>query len=309
MKFRLLLLFVLAVSATAAGEGLPTGVRSALPAETQQIISLDQRTLRSSAAAAAARERLLPAYVRPFEQAMRSAGLDPEKDVNQLSFVLFRHKSGLRLAAFATGSFDSKSFAARQRQKRQLPRLYRTTEVFASAEGMQIAFLDATTMLIGDETSLRAVLDARDGRSRRLGAASPLPDSMKAVDAAPVWSVLDKEGANHVLRSGLGESAQVADYSAVKERLLGARYMADTRNDLSIELEVLTPDAMTAGTLAAAVKAGMLLRKLKAAQEERALLDSLVVQSQNGAVRIILRADERRLQAALDSDLVSSLSH
>jgi len=38
-----------------------------------------------------------------------------------------------------------------------------------------------------------------------------------------VWSLLDQQGTQNMMRAALGDAAKVADYDTVKKRLLGSR--------------------------------------------------------------------------------------
>ena len=85
-----------------------------------------------------------------------------------------------------------------------------------------MTFLDENTMLFGEPTAVKDGLDVRDGEQQ--GVAST-PDMMQMIvdaESGPVWSVLDQQGTQNMLRSALGEAAALADYDTIKKRLLGS---------------------------------------------------------------------------------------
>ena len=88
-----------------------------------------------------------------------------------------------------------------------------------------------------------------------------MADMMSSVDCAPVWSILDQQGTQNVMRSALGDAAKVADYETVKKRLLGSRYTMNFSSGVNFDLNVVTSDSMTAATVSSLVKAGMLLQE------------------------------------------------
>ena len=70
----------------ASAAALGTSARTVIPAEVQQIISVDYRALRNSPTALSLKERVLPDNLKQFETALKSAGVN-ENDVDQLTFA------------------------------------------------------------------------------------------------------------------------------------------------------------------------------------------------------------------------------
>jgi hypothetical protein len=174
--------------------------------------------------------------------------------------------------------------------------------------GMQMSFLDANTMLFGDSQAVKNALDARDGETESLNSNSQITDMMSAVDSGPVWSVLDALGTQTMMRSALGDAAQLADYEIVKKRLLGSRYSMDFSSGVNFDLDVVTADQMTAATLSSLIKAGMLYKRMTASGTEKIALDSVTVDSQSERLRLHFRSDEKRFQSLLQSDLFAAVS-
>jgi hypothetical protein len=81
------------------------------------------------------------------------------------------------------------------------------------------------------------------------------------VESGAIWSVLDQQGTQNMMRSALGDAASLGDYDVVKKRLLGSRYSVDFSRGVNFDLDVVTADSMTAATLTSLMKAGMLYKK------------------------------------------------
>src|SRR5208283_4528587 len=95
-----------ALCVTSFGAPLSSNARTVVPSAIQQIISVDYRALRDSQAAHALKDRVLPDALKEFETALKGAGIDPEKDIEQLTFISYRTpKGGLRSIGIAQGSF------------------------------------------------------------------------------------------------------------------------------------------------------------------------------------------------------------
>src|SRR5580700_361198 len=101
---------------------LSSNARTVVPSAVQQIISVDYRDLRDSQSARALRDRVLPDNIKQFEAALKGAGIDPDKDVEQLTFVSYRGpKNVLRSVGIAQGPFKQKEFLAKMRLKKIKP--------------------------------------------------------------------------------------------------------------------------------------------------------------------------------------------
>ena len=76
--------------------------------------------------------------------------------------------------------------------------------------GMDMTFLDNYTMLFGEPAAVKAALRARNGESPSLNSNGSINDMVPAVDSGTVWSVLDKEGTQNMMKSALGDAAGLA---------------------------------------------------------------------------------------------------
>src|ERR1044071_10140601 len=97
---------VLILSAAAWAMPLGSSARTVIPSDIQQIISVDYRALKNSDTAMALKQQVLPPSLKEFEGALRGVGIDPDKDVDQLTFASYRSgKQGVRVVGVAQGQF------------------------------------------------------------------------------------------------------------------------------------------------------------------------------------------------------------
>ncbi len=116
LSIALVLACALCTSALAAPLG--TNARTVLPAQIQQIISVDYRALRNSSSGIALKNRVLPENLKAFESSLRDMGVNPDTDVEQLTFVAYRSAKGaLRNFGVANGQFEPKKVLARLKKK------------------------------------------------------------------------------------------------------------------------------------------------------------------------------------------------
>src|SRR5271169_7237453 len=152
MKRAVSSLCILILSATAAwASAMSSSARSVIPAEVQQIITVDYRTLKNSSTAMALKDQVLPPSLKEFEGSLKGVGIDPEKDVDQLTFASYRHgKDGVKVVGIAQGSFSSKAFLKKMKLNKVKPLKYRDTDIYPMSGGMQMTFLDDSSLLFGD---------------------------------------------------------------------------------------------------------------------------------------------------------------
>jgi len=306
-RFLSFAILFLATGCMAASLG--TSARAIIPSDVQQIISVDYRTLESSSTAMALKDRVLPDNLKQFETALRGIGLNPDSDIDQLAFVSFREKGGaVRVFGIAEGQFDTKKIMQRFTARKVKPTKYRFSDLYPASSGLQMAFLDPSTMIFGETSALKDALDTRDGESPSMNSNSQVGDMMNGVERGTVWSVLDAIGTQNMMRTALGDAAKLGDYETVKKRLLGSRYTMNFSGGVNFDLDVFTPDSFSAGTLSALVKAGMLYKKMGATGVEKIALESMAVESDGSRLRMQFKTDDNRFQSLLHSELFAAVS-
>lgn len=310
MKQFLLGIAVLLFSgASAWAMPMGTQARGVIPSDIQQIISVDYRALKNSDTAMQLKNQVEPDNLKQFEEALKSAGMDPEKNVEQLTVASYRTaKQAVKMVGVAQGDFPMKAFLKRMALHKLKPAKIRNTDVWPMSGGMDMVFLDENTLLFGDRGAIQGALDARDGYSSTLDSNSTIADMMGAVDAGTVWSVLDQQGTQNMMRSALGDASKLGDYETVKKRLLGSRYQMNFNSGVNFDLDVLTADSVTATTLSTLVKAGVLYKKMTATPTEKIALDSVTVDSDSSNLQMHFKTDDKKFQSLMHSELFAAVS-
>jgi hypothetical protein len=301
------ILLLLQVAAWALPLG--TNARAVIPSDIQQIISVDYRALRSSDTAMALKAQVLPPSLKQFEEALKSVGVDTEKDIDQLTFASYRvPKQGVRVVGVAQGLFPVKAFYKRMNVKKIKAAKYHSSFIYPMSSGMEMTFLDDNTLLFGDHSALTGALDVRDGYSTGLDSNPQMADMISSVDSGPVWSILDQQGTQNMLRSALGDAARLADYETVKKRLLASRYVMNFSTGVNFDMDVLTTDSMTAATLSSLLKAGVMYKKMNATPIEKLAMDSLTVNSDSSNLQLHFKTDDKKFQSLMHSELFAAVS-
>ncbi len=289
---------------------LNSGARSCVPADLLQLISVDYRALKDSPTAMALKQQLMPDNIKQFEAALKAIGLDPDKDVDTLTFASFRTpKQGVKTVGVAAGPFNMKAVLKKMKLQKYVPKKYGTADIYPMDGGFVMSFLDDSTLLFGDQTSIKFGLDTKEGKSMGLDTNGNMADMMADVDSNMVWSILDQAGTQNALRSAMGDASKVADYETIKKRLLGSRYSMNFTNSVNFDMTVITSDSTTAATVSSLLKGYMLYKKVSATPPEKIAVENTAVDSEGPNVQVHFKANDQQFQSLMHSDLFAAVTH
>lgn len=284
--------------------------RSVVPHDLQQLIVVDYRAMQNSPSAMQLRARILPPELKRLEAALKSFGLNESQDVDQLAFASFRSgPSDTKIVGIAQGQFQTAQILANLKKQKIAGTKIRTTTIYPmGASGMDVTFLNPTTMIFGDKTGMKAMLDARDGLAPNMQTNSTMMDLMPGVENSAVWSILDQKGTQYMMRSLLGDATQLGDYETVKKRLLSSRYGMNFEHGVNFNLDVFTPDTFSAATMSSLLNAAALYRKTTTTvATEKQALDATDVKSNSGTLEVRFKTSDADFASLLKSDLFQAV--
>ncbi|MGB8731932.1 MAG: hypothetical protein WCC99_11855 [Candidatus Sulfotelmatobacter sp.] len=290
---------------------LNSSARTVIPADLQQLISVDYRAIHDSPTATALKTQIMSAQqnLEQFEAALKGIGINPDKDVDTLAFASFRTpKQGVKGVGVAAGPFAMKTVLKKMTAQKIKPTKYHQSNIYPMDGGFVMTFLDDSTLLFGEISAVKIALDTRDGEVLSLDTNQTMADMMSSVDSSPVWSILDQLGTQNVMRSALGDAAKIADYETIKKRLLGSRYTMSFSGGVNFDLTVVSSDSMSAATLASLVKAGLLYKKMSASATEKVAMDNTSVDSDGSDVNFHFKSTDQQFQSIMHSDLFAAVS-
>jgi len=297
-------------ASVASAMPLNSSARAVIPADLQQLISVDYRALKDSATAMQLKQQLLPDNLKQFEGALKGIGIDPDKDVDSLSFATFRTpKQAIKGVGVASGPFAMKVVLKKMMVQKIKPTKYRTSNIYSMDGGMVMVFLDDSTLLFGDMSAVKFALDTRDGEILSVDTNASMSDMMSDVDSAAVWSILDQAGTQNVMRSALGDASKIGDYDTIKKRLIGCRYTMNFTSGVNFDLTVVTSDTISAATLANVAKMGLIYKKMSASAPEKIAMDNTSVESDASNVQFHFKSSDQQFRSLMHSDLFAAVSH
>lgn len=307
----LLPIAVLALTATfSQAAELSSDAKSAIPKDVQQIIVVDYRAMQNSNAAMALKERVLPPELKRLETALKNAKLNVDKDADVLAFASFKDSSGqgTKIVGIAQGQFQTQSILSNFAKSKAKTTAIRNNTVYPmGSAGMSVVFLDQTTMVFGDKSAVKDALDARDGIIPNFLTNGEMVNDMGTVDQKAIWSLLDAKGTQTMMRSVLGDAAQLTDYDTVRNRMKSSRYTMDFENGVKFDMAVVMSDTMTAATCATLMKGMLIMKKASGSPLEKSALDRTTIDSNSGTLTVDYSSSDSEFAGLLSSPLFQSV--
>ena len=299
-----------AISASAAQ--LSSDAQSAIPHDVQQMVVIDYRVMQNSSAAMELRGQVMPPELKQLEDALRKSGLNDNQDLEQLAFILYRvggsSSDDVRTVGIAQGQFPVQDVLANFRKKKLKATVVRTNKIYPlGSTGMSVVFLDESTMIFGSLSAVKQTLDVRDGIAPGLLTNGPVMESMRSVDAEPLWSVLDQKGTQTMMKQVLGEAGTVADFDSVKKRMVGSSYTMNFQHGVKFDMSVITGDNFAAATVSSLLNAAVLYKKMSGTDIDKAALDGTVIRSNSGKLEVHFATSDTQFNALLKSPMFQSM--
>jgi len=284
--------------------------KASIPRDVQQIIVVDYRAMQNSTAAMELKDRVLPPELKRLESAMKSSGLKVDQDADTLAFAAFRAQGGegTRIVGIAQGQFHTRDLIASFTKQKIKPIVLRNNSIYPmGSSGMSVVFLNQTTMVFGDRDAVKAALDSRDGLTSSFLTNSDMVSEMGSVDSKAVWSLLDQKGTQTMMKSVLGDAAQLTDYDTVRNRMKSSRYTMDFQNGVKFDMAVVMSDTITAATAATLMKGVSLMKKTAGTSLEKSALDQTTIDSNAGTLTVSYASSDSQFATLLSSPLFQSV--
>jgi hypothetical protein len=295
--------------------GLSSDAKASIPHDVQQLIVVDYRAMQNSSAAMSLKDRIMPPELKRLETALVSSGLKVDADTDALAFAAFRapNPDGKgpeveRIVGIAQGQFHTNAIMANFTKNKIKSTVIRNNTIYPmGTTGLDVVFLNQTTMVFGDKDAVKAAVDARDGFSPNFMTDADLMTAMGSVDSHAVWSLLDAKGTQAMMKSVLGEASQIADYDTVKNRMKGSQYTMDFSNGVRFDMSVSMSDTITAATCSTLMKGVQMLRKAQGTPLEKTALDQTTIDSNSGKLTVDYSSSDSEFSSLLTSPLFQSV--
>ena len=291
---------------------LATESQAAVPKDVQQLIVVDYQAMENSDIAMKLRAKVLPPELKRLQDALQKSGLNVDQSVTQLAFASYRvpGEEGSRIVGIASGQFPVQRFLDQFKRQHVKGTQVRNEMIYPMGNtGLSVSFIDQTTMVFGALDAIRDSLNARDGLAPSFLTNTAMQNLLPPLQDVAVWSVLDQKGTQEMMKSVLGQAAQVADYSTVKKSLIGSRYMMDFNQGVRFSLDVITPDVVTAATMSSLMSAAALYEKMNATPIEKQAIDATNITSSSNILEVRYVSSDDQFATLLNSQLFQSVVH
>ena len=304
----------LATALPASAAQLSGDAQAAIPHDVQQLIVIDYRAMQNSPAAMQLKNRVMPPELKSLEKALQVSGMNDNHDVDELAFASFRPKGATgdstRIIGLAQGQFPLADIMANFKKKKIKPILVRDNKIYPmGSSGMQVVFLNPTTMVFGQTDSLKQALDSRDGLQASFLTNNDMTGMMASVQDQPLWSILDQKGTQTMMRSLMGGASQMGDDDTIKKRILTSWYSMDFQHGVQFNLDVLTPDTFTAASMASLLNAAALYKKMSGTDIEKQAIDGTKIDSSSGRLIVSYSSSDSQFATLLQSNLFQTVVH
>lgn len=303
-------MFAMCATWPAMASPLATQSQAAIPKDVQQLIVVDYQAMENSDIAMKLQAKVLPPELKRLQEALENSGMNVNQEVTQLAFASYRvpGEESTRIVGIASGQLPVQEFLDGFKKHHVKGTQVRNETIYPMGNtGMDVCFLDQTTMVFGAQDSIKDTLEARDGHTPSFLTNAAMQNLIPPLQDDPVWSILDQRGTQEMMRSVLGQAAQVADYSTVKNSLIGSRYTMDFNQGVRFSLDVVTPDVVTAATMSSLMSAAALYEKLNATPVEKQAINATSINSSGNLLEVRFVSSDDQFATLLNSQLFQSV--
>lgn len=253
-----LVALVLLVPSSLRGQSLAREALATFPADTHQITYVNLTQLRSLPDYQRVRVRLLGRQINDFQEFLRAAGTDLERDVEEV-VLGWRGEATGRWGYFgvAQGSYQPDRIRQFFAQYELPVREYAGYELYVFGSGEDRAdtffcFLSTSLAAFGRRQDLRAMLDIRHRAQLALDSVATFVEWEAELEGtAPQWGIVTgRAAANHAIGWLSAGGKLAVDPSIVLGIIQAVLYRADWSGGLTTSAAIVCKDAETASALA-----------------------------------------------------------
>jgi hypothetical protein len=289
---------------------LSTDIIGMFPKDVGEFAYADLRAARQHPWFTQLRDQLLPGNFRQFEQFLSTAGIDPNSQVDEMAWAAIApgKDSGEQIVGVALGGFTPSASEERFKQQK-LPYVevhgYKLW-AFGSGSGagdILFFFLDSNTAAFGNKPALEKMIDVHYGGSESLLTNSELSPLIKDANGnGTVWAVLNKAYTHIAMQQLLPQASQFPQAAQIIDRLKAMEIHVQTSNGLDTQFQAVCSTVDDANTLAAALQAGVMMRRYQESQQHPEVakaLDGVSVSPTGDHIKVDIPITEDQLQTLI----------
>jgi hypothetical protein len=255
------------------------------------------------------REQLLPSKFRQFEQFLKTAGVDPNSQVDELAWGAINEgkSGGEEILGVALGSFNPSSSEALFKQQKLPMTDYHGYHLYAFGSGsgsgdILFTFVDTNTAAFGVRPAMEKMIDVRTGVSESLLNNDQLFPLINQADGSGlIWAVLDQGYTHIAVQQLLPQAGQFPQAATIINRMHAMTISIAADSGIDAQFEAVCNSTDDANLLAAALQAGVMYRRYQEAQDHPDLASAL------DQIRVTPSGDHLKIDAPVSQDQLMGL--
>jgi hypothetical protein len=251
-------------------------------------------------------KQIMPARFRQFQEFLKSVGIDPNTQVDDLAFgaIPAGGKQPEEVLGVALGEFQPDTIEANMKRMKLPTRKEHGYTLYAYGSGSSpydifFFFLDSNTAVFGQGDAINKMIAVRfNGEPSLLSNDTIYPLIDQANGQGLIWAVLDQHYTQLGLQQLLPEVAQTGQSAALFQKIHAMIISVDTSSGIQTQFESVCASPEDANNLAALLQAGILYRRYQANQSNpdlAKLLDQAQVTPRGDRLDLSLQLSESQL--------------
>jgi len=293
----------------ASAGSLSTAIMGMFPKDVGEFTYADLKSARKYPWFNQLKEQMLPSHFRDFEKFLASAGVDPNSQVDELTWGAIKptKTAGETVVGVAMGAFDPSSSEERFKQQK-LPMIeYHGYHMYAFGTGsgatdILFMFIDSNTAAFGNRSALEQLVDVRTGAAESLlNNDFIFPLIGEANGNGTIWSVLDKNYAHIAMQQLLPEATQFQQAAPILGRIRGMTIAVDAGTGIEAHFQAVCSTPDDANLLAAGLQAAIMMRRYQESREHPDIAGAL------DQVSVAPTGDRLKIEVPVSQDQLLSL--
>jgi hypothetical protein len=251
-------------------------------------------------------QQIMPARFRQFETFLKSAGIDPNTQLEDLAFAAIpaNDKHPEEVLGVAEGEFQPDTTEAYLKKLKLPTRKSHGYTLYAFGSGdspfdIFFFFLDSNTAVFGQGDAIDKLISVRvDGDPSLLANTTIYPLINQANGQGLIWAVLDQHYTQLGLKQLLPEVASAQQSPALFEKVKAMIISVDATPDIQTQFEAVCGSPDDANNLGALLQAGILYRRYQATQsnpELAKMLDQATVTPRGDRLDLSFQVSEEEM--------------
>lgn len=294
---------------TARGGTLSTAIISMFPKDMSEFAYADLKQARQLSWFTEVQQQMLPANFREFEQFLRSAGIDPVMQVDEMAWGAesANSKHPYEIVGVALGQFSPDTTEARFAAQKIPVVQSRGYKLWAFGSGagpsdIFFMFFDNNTAAFGQRDLLQRLIDVRFGAAESLLNNSLIfPLIQNANGNGTIWAVLDQANTRLALQQLLPQASQFPQAEAILSRIHAMEIHVQAGDGIDAKFQAVCASPEDANQLAAMMQGGIVLRRYQIQQSDPDLAQAL------SNVTVSPAGDRLNVEAPVSNDQLAGL--